>query len=155
MFTLAFSESKMYTHSVKKILGSNQSLDDAKIAAIADAKREIMEKAGTYIESLTVVQDGVLKKDDISAMTLGIMKTEILSVKRGLEGDSIFIEVTIKSEVDTNALLDKINTAKSDKSTIAQYQQFQKNMNELLSKFKELEKKSAIRTGIETNFIQN
>ncbi|MGC8925772.1 MAG: tetratricopeptide repeat protein, partial [Calditerrivibrio sp.] len=142
MFTNAFAEAQSYTHSVKKILGSSQSFDDAKVAAVADAKREIIEKAGTYIESLTIVQDGELKKDEISAMALGVMKTEIISVKKGMEGDAIFIEVTVRSEVDVNSLKDKINAVKSDKSTLAQYQQFQKNMSELLNKFKELEKKN-------------
>lgn len=136
------AEKKIYTQSVKKILGSNQSIDDAKVAAIADAKREIIEKAGTYIESLTIVQDGSLKKDEISAMALGMMKTEIISVKNGVEGDSFFIQVTIKSEVDTESIKDKLDYFKQDKSSLSQYQEMQKNMNTLLTKFEELEKKN-------------
>ncbi|MCA1981211.1 MAG: hypothetical protein LDL10_06700, partial [Calditerrivibrio sp.] len=136
------AEKKIYTHSVKKILGSNQSMDDAKVAAIADAKREIIEKAGTYIESLTIVQDGSLKKDEISAMALGMMKTEIVSIKNGVDGDSFFIQVTIKSEVDTDSIKDKIDYIKQDKGSLSQYQEMQKNMNILLAKFEELEKKN-------------
>jgi len=140
--TFSFAEKKIYTQSVKKVLGSNQSIDDVKIAAIADAKREIIEKAGTYIESLTIVQDGTLKKDEISAVALGTMKTEVVSVNNGVEGDAIFIYVTIRSEVDTDSIKEKLVSYKSDKSNIAQYQEMQKNMNTLLVKFEELEKKN-------------
>lgn len=140
--TFSFAEKKIYTQSVKKVLGSNQSIDDVKIAAIADAKREIIEKAGTYIESLTIVQDGTLKKDEISAVALGTMKTEVVSVKNGVEGDAIFIYVTIRSEVDTDSIKEKLVSYKSDKSNIVHYQEMQKNMNILLAKFEELEKKN-------------
>lgn len=56
----SYAEIKTYTQWSKKIIGSNQSIDDVKLAAVADAKREIIEKAGTYIESLTIVKDGTL-----------------------------------------------------------------------------------------------
>ena len=53
----AFGEILTIRHSVKQTFGGGQSPDDARISAMAKAKREALEKAGTYIESLTVVQN--------------------------------------------------------------------------------------------------
>lgn len=135
----SYAEIKTYTQSSKKIIGSNQSIDDVKLAAVADAKREIIEKAGTYIESLTIVKDGTLEKDEISALALGMLKTEILSEKKWLEGDSLYLEVTIKAQVDTKIIEDKAYSFKTDKSSLEQYKEMQKNMDMLLAKFQELE----------------
>jgi len=41
-------------HTVRQTFGGGQSPDDARISAMAKAKREALEQAGTYIESLTV-----------------------------------------------------------------------------------------------------
>ena len=50
-------EIQTITHTVKQPFGGNQSPDDARIAAVAKAKREALEMVGTYIESLTVVKN--------------------------------------------------------------------------------------------------
>jgi hypothetical protein len=49
--------------TVRQPFGGSQSPDDARVAATAKAKREALEIAGTYIESLTVVKDHVVEKD--------------------------------------------------------------------------------------------
>ena len=48
-----------YTHQVKQPFGGSQAPDDARVAAIAKAKREVLEKAGTYIESLTIIKNNM------------------------------------------------------------------------------------------------
>ena len=52
---ISSAEIKTYTHTVKQPFGGSQSPDDARVAAIAKAKREALEQAGTYLESLTIV----------------------------------------------------------------------------------------------------
>jgi len=47
---LSIAEVKTFTHTVKQPFGGSQSPDDARIAAMAKAKREVLEKAGTYLE---------------------------------------------------------------------------------------------------------
>lgn len=54
---LAVGEIQTITHTVKQPFGGSQSPDDARISAVAKAKREALEKAGTYIESITVVKN--------------------------------------------------------------------------------------------------
>ena len=50
---ISSAEIKSFTHSVKQSFSGSQSPDDARIAAIHKAKREVLEKTGTYLESLT------------------------------------------------------------------------------------------------------
>ena len=76
--TSSYADIKTYTHTVKQIFGGAQSPDDASIAAIAKAKREVLEKAGTYLESLTVVQDGAVTSDEVFSIAAGILKVEIM-----------------------------------------------------------------------------
>jgi hypothetical protein len=76
-----FGEVKTVTHTVRQPFGGSQSPDDARVAAIARAKREALEMAGTYVEALTVVKDSRVEKDEILALTAGVVKAEIVSQK--------------------------------------------------------------------------
>ena len=51
------NEIKTFVHTVRQSFGGSQSPDDARIAAIAKAKREVLEVAGTYIESLFTAEE--------------------------------------------------------------------------------------------------
>ena len=75
------AEIKTYIHTVKQSFGGSQSPDDARVGAIAKAKREVLEKAGTYLESLTIVRESVVEKDEILALAAGVLKAEIVSQK--------------------------------------------------------------------------
>ncbi|MBU4371350.1 MAG: hypothetical protein KKD68_05600, partial [Proteobacteria bacterium] len=69
----AFGEIQIITHTVKQPFGGSQSPDDARIAAVAKAKREALELAGTYVESTTVVKNAQVEKDEILALTAGVL----------------------------------------------------------------------------------
>ncbi|MCG2755039.1 MAG: hypothetical protein L6247_05685, partial [Desulfobacteraceae bacterium] len=58
---ISTAEIKTYIHTVKQSFEGSQSPDDARIGAIAKAKREVLEKAGTYLESLTIVRESVVE----------------------------------------------------------------------------------------------
>jgi hypothetical protein len=59
----AIGEIQTVTHTVKQSFGGSQSPDDARISAVAKAKLEALEMAGTYIESLTVVKNSQVDKE--------------------------------------------------------------------------------------------
>jgi hypothetical protein len=67
------------THAVKQPFGGSQSPDDARIAAVAKARREAPELAGTYVESTTVVKNAQVEKDEILALTAGVLKAKVVS----------------------------------------------------------------------------
>ena len=55
-------------------LGDNDSKLDGHRLALMEAKRNALEKAGTYVESITEVKDYQLTRDDIRTYTAGIVE---------------------------------------------------------------------------------
>jgi hypothetical protein len=98
----SFGEILTIKHTVKQTFGGGQSPDDARISAMAKAKREALEKAGTYIESLTVVQNSKVEKDEILALAAGVLKAEVVSQKNYASDDAFGIEIIVNVVVDTS-----------------------------------------------------
>lgn len=99
---------RVYTHTVRQAFGGALSQDQARIVALARAKREVLEQAGTYLESLTEVQQGRLARDEILALAAGVLKAEIVSEKTTAEGQGFLIEITARVEVDPAVLHDRV-----------------------------------------------
>jgi len=66
------STEKTFTKEMRRIIGENQSRDDARAAAFAEAKRLALEEAGTFLLSLTVVKNYQIARDEIIALTSGV-----------------------------------------------------------------------------------
>lgn len=127
------------THKVKQPFGGSQSPDDARIAAVAKAKREALEMAGTYIESLTVVKDSTVAKDEILALAAGVLKAEVISQENYHTKDSFGIEVVVKVLVDTSLLESRVQKLLRDRSYLDQLNQARKREKQLLDRVARLE----------------
>lgn len=117
--TLSYAEIKIFTCTVKQPFGGSQSPDDALIASIAKAKREVLELAGTYLQSLTVVKNAVVVKDEILALAAGMLKTKIVSQKNYATEDAFGIVVVAEVE-----RLEKLN--RKFRSSTSQEQELEK-----------------------------
>jgi len=133
---------KFYTHTVKKILGSAQSLDGARYSAVEGAKQEILEFAGSYMEIQSEVIDGKLTKDEILAVTNGVIKTEVVEEKKSFEGDAIAITVTVRCELETDGLEKRIEKLLGSKELKQQNEDLVKKNKALLAKIASLEEQS-------------
>ena len=111
----AYARIKTYTYTIRQPFGGSQSPDDARIAGIARAKREILEMAGTYLETLTIVKQGKLDKDDIIALAAGVLKVKVVSQKNYASGDAFGIEIKVKADVDTSILEKRIKQLLEDR----------------------------------------
>ena len=131
-----------YTHTVRQPFNGSQSPDDARTAAIAKAKREVLEKAGTYLDSVKIVNDRQLVHDQITALSAAILQAEIISQKNYVEGETFGIEIEAKVSVDTATLEDRINNFLKDQSALARAERLEQREKELLAKIKELEERS-------------
>jgi len=138
----AIGEIQIITHAVKQSFGGSQSPDDARIAAVAKAKREALERAGTYVESTTVVKNAQVEKDEILALTAGVLKAEVVSQKNYTEGDAFGIEVTVRVEVDTAVLEARLMKVLEDRTHFEQLKQARAREKELLEKIAALEKEN-------------
>ena len=135
----AFGEVQTITHTVKQHFGGSQSPDDARIAAVAKAKREALEMAGTYIESLTVVKNSQVDKDEILALAAGVLKAEVVSQENYHTKDAFGIEVVVKVIVDTSVLENRVKKILQDRTHLEQLNQARAREKELLEKIAELE----------------
>ncbi len=133
------ADTQTITHTVKQPFGGSQSPDDARIAAIAKAKREALEMAGTYIESLTVVKDSTVAKDEILALAAGVLKAEVISQENYHTKDSFGIEVVVKVLVDTSLLESRVRKLLRDRTYLDQLNQARKREKQLLDQVARLE----------------
>ena len=87
------------------MMGDNDSKIDARRIAVQEAKRKALELAGTYVESLTVVRNYQLTKEEIKAYTAGIVETEIIAdeMRGTAQHPEIYIKTRCKIDTDTIA----------------------------------------------------
>ncbi len=140
--SISSAEIKIFTHTVKQPFAGSQSPDDARVAAIHKAKREVLEKAGTYLEGLTVVKNSVVEKDEIIALSAGVLKAEVVSQENFATKEALGIVVVAKVDVDTSILDERIRKLLKDRELLKKYQEVQKREKELLAKIVQLEKEN-------------
>jgi tetratricopeptide (TPR) repeat protein len=138
----AVGEIQTITHTVKQSFGGSQSADDARISAVAKAKREALEKAGTYIESITVVKNLQVDKDEILALAAGVLKAEVVSQKNYHTDDAFGIDVVVKVVVDTSVLEERVKKLLQDRTHLDQLKQVRAREKELLEKIVILEEEN-------------
>jgi tetratricopeptide (TPR) repeat protein len=130
---------KIFTHTVRQPFGGSQSPDDARIAAVHKVKREVLDQAGTYLESLTVVRDNAVEKDEIQALAAGVLKAEIISQENYHTKDTFGIIIKARVEVDTSILEDRIKNLLQDRPHLERYKANQERERDLLARIGELE----------------
>ena len=140
--SISRAEIKVFTHTVNQPFGGSQSPDDARIAAMAKAKREVLEKAGTYLETLTVIKNHEVEKDEILALAAAVLKAEIVSQKNYAKENAFGIVIKAKVEVDTSILDKRVKELLQDRSLLDKYKDNQKREKKLLARIKELEKEN-------------
>ena len=140
--TVSHARIETITSTIRQPFGGSQSPDDARIAAFAKAKREALEQAGTYLESLTIVKNAVLEKDEILALTAGVLKAEIVSQRNYATKDAFGIVIVAKVNVDTNILEERVKKLLKDRKLLKKYQDAQEREKDLLAKLKSLEEKN-------------
>ncbi|MCX5816257.1 MAG: tetratricopeptide repeat protein [Proteobacteria bacterium] len=132
-------EIQTITRTVKEQFGGSRSADDARIAAVARAKREALEKAGVYVESLAVVKDFRVEKDEILALSAGVLKTEVVSEKNYVSGNVKGIEVVVEVVVDTSFLEARVKKLLEDRKHLNDLNQARIKEKEYLDKITKLE----------------
>lgn len=121
----------------KTVMGDNDSRNDARQICFLEAKRRVLEKAGTYIESYTSVENFRLTKDEISTYAAALLKVEIVKEEWKLEGESLAVVMNVKATVDADYVEKQISKIKRDVSLA-------KSLKEQQQKMDELEKKIAV-----------
>ena len=136
--SLAAAEIIYATH--KYIMGDNDSKNDARRMCFLEAKRKAIEKAGTYIESLTEVKDARLTKDEVRAYSSALLKVETVKENWKLVGDNMAVILKVKADVDTSHILKELSKIGKDTSVQKKIISQQKRLKNLERKVVSLQK---------------
>jgi hypothetical protein len=102
-------------------LGDNDSKLDGHRLALLEAKRTALEKAGTYVESITEVKDYQLTQDDIKTYSAGILHVEeTKDPDWQMEGHNLSVTVYVKATVDDDDVARKIGALRKDQEATQQ-----------------------------------
>lgn len=139
--TMSAAEITTIYEECEYVMGDNDTKNDAKRLCLIEAKRKVLERVGTYVESNTNVLNFNLTRDEIRAYTAGINKTEIVSENTSFNGKSTIIQMKIKADVDTSVLANKMLEIHRDKDLAQKYSKMQDDYKQLERQIKELQNK--------------
>lgn len=112
--SISFAKIEIIFSDHKYVMGDNDSKNDARRMCFLEAKRKVLEKAGTYIESHTQVKNYQLTKDEINSYAAVLLKVETVKEKWQLVGENMAIFMTVEAEVDTSSIEKQLAKIKKD-----------------------------------------
>lgn len=128
---IAFSEVETITATHKYVMGDNDSKNDARRMCFMEAKRKVLEKAGSYIESNTTVRNYQLAKDEIIAYSAALLKIETIDEKWEIDGSNMAVTLTVKADVDASILEKQLERIQKDKTVQGKIKQQSAKLQEL------------------------
>ncbi len=124
--TGAFAEIQTITATHTYILGDNDSRNDARQLCFLQAKREVLEKAKSFIQSQSVITNFELTEDQLTSYSAAVLSVELVKENVGLSDGQHTLTLTVKADVDidqVNTLLAAIVAEKNLADLVAQQQQ--------------------------------
>jgi tetratricopeptide (TPR) repeat protein len=107
--------------------------------ALEQAKRLLFEELGTYLESKTEVKDFQLTKDQITAVTAGIVKVNIIDEK--WDGKIYYLKANITT--DPALVAKSIDKLRKDQPEINEMYETREKVDKLLKEIEDLKKDMA------------
>ncbi|HAK60245.1 MAG TPA: hypothetical protein DCO77_07655 [Nitrospiraceae bacterium] len=104
----AFAEVKTIEVGSGYVMGDNDSKIMARKIATQEAQRKALEHAGTFVETLTIVKDYKLTKDEITAYTAGVIETKVLKEEMRGTAEKPEIYINVRCKIDTDVLMKQI-----------------------------------------------
>ena len=122
----AFAEVQTITATHTYMMGDNDSRNDARQLCFLQAKRTVLEKAESFIQSQSVITNFELTKDQMTSYSAAVLTVEIVKEDVGLSNGQSTLTLTVKADVDVdkvNTLLAAIVADKNLADRVAQQQQ--------------------------------
>jgi tetratricopeptide (TPR) repeat protein len=114
--------------------GESDSKLTCRMVSLIEIKRLLLEKIGTYLESRTEIKDFKIEKDEIVALTAGIVKLEILDEKWNGETYTM----TAKIEANPNDITRAIEDLRKHKGKLENIEKLKTINDESLEQIREM-----------------
>ena len=135
----AGADSKTFPRDYTYQAGEADSKVSSRSVAMEQVKRLLLEEIGTYIESHTEVKNFELTKDQITALTAGIVKLKIVDEK--WDGEKYWLKAEIV--VDPDDVTKKIDALRQDREKVQELEDARKRVEELLKENDSLRKNAS------------
>ena len=142
-FSPAFAEMKTFIKEYTYQASEDDSRNSSRTIAMREVKRLLLEELGTYLESVTEVQNFQLTKDQITTLTAGIVKTEIVDEK--WDGRTYWLKAKIAA--DSGEIIKAVDTLRQDRAKTKELEAVRRRSEELLRENERLRKELATSTG--------
>jgi hypothetical protein len=107
---------RVVTSSAEYRMGDHDTRTDATRMAIDDAKRQALEQAATYLESVTEVKNLDVTRDEIRSYTAGVVTVLNQQTSTRLEDGVIVVHVDLTAQVDEHEVIQAIATLRENES---------------------------------------
>jgi outer membrane protein assembly factor BamE (lipoprotein component of BamABCDE complex) len=132
------------------LIGDNDSRNDARRLCLLEAKRKLLEEAGTYIEASSEVKNLELTKDQITSYSAAILRFETVQESMDFKNGQNALTLTVKADIDTDEVNKRLATLASDRALQKQVEEQQKQLRQHEEAIKRLNAKLAVATPDQT-----
>jgi hypothetical protein len=112
-------------------MGDRDTREDAIRLATETAKRNALEQVATYLESVTVVSDMDVTKDEIRTYTAGLVIVLNQQVTTALDGDIVVVRVDLLAQMDTDEVARAITALRENEDARVQLAAMKKENEQL------------------------
>lgn len=112
----AWAEVRTITATGEYRMGDNDTRTDAKRLALQDGKRLALEKAGTYMESITEVKNFRLGRDELRTYTAGIVEVTEQQTRSMMEGETTVVRVDVTCRIDSDVVTRQIDALRKNET---------------------------------------
>lgn len=138
LFNLSIAGEKVFTVTVKRIMGERDSRDEIREITTLEANRQALEQAGTYLETETVMRDYKLAKDIVIALTAGVTSSRVVDEQWTMERGHFVIILTYEISIDLNDVEERIKALRNDRQKLDEQKRLQNENERLLSEMEKM-----------------
>ena len=132
----AWSATQTFVREYTYEAGEADSKLSSRAMALEQVKRALLEELGTYLESYTEVKNSQLTMDQITAMTAGVVQTQIMEEK--WNGREYWLKA--KVEADPDKVAADLENMKQNQSKIKELEEIKRKAEEALAENQRLKK---------------
>lgn len=133
---IIYAETKTFIKEYTYQASEDDSRNSSRTLALREVKRLLLEELGTYLESVTEVQNFQLTKDQIITLTAGIVQTQIVDEK--WDGHAYWLKLKITA--DSGNVIKSIDALRKDRQKTKELEDVRKRSDELSREVERLRK---------------
>ena len=121
-------------------MGERESRDDIRELATLEAKRQALEQAGAYLQTVTIVKNYQLASDEVIAVTAGVLATKQANEEWSMEGIAIIVQLTYEIIINTDDVERKIAALLKNREKLDDMKRLQAENQRLLAEMEKLKR---------------